>query len=286
MHHLTITQENSGTTEISAVNALDQQMLTEAFGAFSAAARSLQESYFSLGEEVRRLRRELQQERELRMRREALAQMSALIAHEVRNPVASLELFAGLLAEAELPPQERDCVEQIQAGLRILSAMVNNVLEFHSPSSLARSPVELVSVVKSIQSLLAPIAERGGVEVELHEDSAVWVQVDRHRLEQVFLNLALNAFRFAAQGRNLQISVGRERTQAVVTFADQGAGIREDLRTKIFDAGFTTRSGGPGLGLAVAKRIMEQHGGSIAVTATPGGGATFILRLPMPETKA
>src|SRR5205807_4710254 len=106
---------------------VDEQSLGEAFGAFSAAARSLQESYFSLGEEVRRLRRELEMERELRRRREALAEMSALLAHEVRNPVASLELFAGLLAEAELKAQERECVEQIQAGLRILSATAKNV---------------------------------------------------------------------------------------------------------------------------------------------------------------
>ena len=261
---------------------VDQHSLTEAFGAFSTAARSLQHSYFSLGEEVRRLRRELEQERELRRRREALAEMSALLAHEVRNPVASLELFAGLLAESELGVQEQECVEQIQSGLRMLSATVNNVLEFHSPSSFTRSPTELHSVLRSIQSLLAPVADGAGVKVTLNcAADPLWIQADRHRLEHIFLNLALNAFRFAADGRKLLIKTRREQATALITFADKGPGIREDIRSNVFDAGFTTRAGGPGLGLAVAKKMVEQHGGSIGVTSSPGGGTTFVLRFPL-----
>ena len=288
MQVLSLACESSGKAEVPAT-PLDQQTLVEAFGAFSAAARSLQRSYFSLGEEVRRLRRQLQQERELRMRREALAEMSALIAHEVRNPLGSLELFAGMLAGSELAPQDRDCVEQIQAGLRLVSATVNNVLEFHSPSPIERSEVEIGSLVKSICSLVAPIVDRLAMKVTVQETSGpVWVHADRHRLEQVFLNLCLNAFRFAADGGRLEIRVERERAHAVITFADQGPGIEAVARARIFDAGFTTRAGGPGLGLAVAKRIMEQHGGSIALTETPGGGTTIVLRLPLPlsETRS
>lgn len=286
MQVLSLAGENSDAVEIPAV-PLDQQALVEAFGTFSAAARSLQQSYFSLGEEVRRLRRQLQQERDLRMRREALAEMSALIAHEVRNPLGSLELFAGILAESELAARDRDCVEQIQAGLRLVSATVNNVLEFHSPSPIERSEVEIGSLVKSIRSLVAPIADRGAMKITVRESNdPVWVHADRHRLEQVFLNLCLNAFRFAAAGGRLEIRVEREGARAVITFADQGPGIEAGARAQIFDAGFTTRAGGPGLGLAVAKRIMEQHGGSIGVADSPGGGATIALRLPLPLAEA
>src|SRR5205085_5809672 len=130
-----------------------------------------------------------------------------LLAHEVRNPVASLELFAGLLAEAELKAQERECVEQIQAGLRILSATVNNVLQFHSPATLTRSPVEVQSVLRSIQCLIAPVADRAGVKVTMNCEAApLRIHADRHRLEQLFLNLAFNAIRFAAEGRMLHIT--------------------------------------------------------------------------------
>src|SRR3982751_4639497 len=112
--------------------ALNQEQLAEAFGAFSSAAQVLERSYFGLGQEVNRLRCELEQERDLRRRREALAEVSAILAHEIRNPLGSMELFTGLLAASELPDRERQWVEQIHSGIRIISATANNILEFYS----------------------------------------------------------------------------------------------------------------------------------------------------------
>jgi len=259
-----------------------QASLQEAFGAFSSAAETLERSYFSLGQEVCRLRGELEQERDLRRRREALAEISALLAHEIRNPLASMELFAGLLAGSTLGDRERDWVEQIRSGLRILSATVNNILEFHSQRALDLAALELNGVLRSIKSLLAPVAERVGMRwVAELAPQALWIEGDQQRLEQVFLNLGLNAFRFAAQGGVLQVRSGRDAERAWVVFADKGPGIAADVLNKIFEARVSTHPGGAGLGLAVAKRVVEQHGGKIAVSSPLGEGTSFELHFPL-----
>jgi len=270
--------------EIETRRSLEPEALAEAFGAFSTAAQTLERSYVSLEKQVGRLRAELEQERDLRRRREALAQISALLAHEIRNPLGSLELFAGLLAGSALGEQEKEWVEQIQAGLRILSATVNNILEFHSQRPLQLAPVELNAALHSVEALLAPLAGqaqmrwvRGGCGQPLS------VRADRHRLQQVFLNLALNALRFAAQGGILRVSAFRHGETAVITFEDQGPGIAAEAFEKIFDPGAGTRSAGVGLGLAVSKRIVEQHGGRISARSVPGQGACFELRFPLAE---
>jgi signal transduction histidine kinase len=113
----------------------------------------------------------------------------------------------------------------------------------------------------------------------------VLLHADPHRLQQVFLNLSLNAFRAMSPGSLLVVNVARanpsEGTRVQVDFEDQGCGISEDHLEKIFDPGFTTHAGSSGLGLAVCKRVIEQHGGTIRVHSAPRLGTTFSLSLPM-----
>jgi two-component system sensor histidine kinase FlrB len=259
----------------------EQQSLREAFGAFSSAAETLERSYISLGTEVCRLRKELEQERDLRRRREALAEISALLAHEIRNPLASMELFAGLLADSALAAQEKGWVDQIRSGLRILSATVNNILEFHSQRPLELVPTDLNQVLRAVESLLAPIADRVHMRWTAdYEPQPLWIRADRHRLQQVFLNLALNAFRFAAQGGVLTVRTCKQDSSALVSFEDKGPGIPAAVLDKIFDARVTTRAGGTGLGLTVAKHIVEQHKGRIRVSSEPGQ-TRFAVELPL-----
>ena len=265
----------------------EQQSLREAFGAFSSAAETLERSYFSLGWEVCHLRKELQQERDLRRRREALAEISALLAHEIRNPLASMELFAGLLADSGLGAQEKGWVEQIRSGLRILSATVNNILEFHSQRPLELVPTELNQLLGAVESLLTPIAERVHVRwIADYAPQALWIRADRHRLEQVFLNLSLNAFRFAAQGGMLTVRTRIQQPTAIVSFEDKGPGITASVLGKIFAARVSTRAGGTGLGLTVAKQIVEQHKGKIRVSSIPGTGTCFEVEFPLPPASS
>ena len=128
---------------------------------------------------------------------------------------------------------------------------------------------------------LLPLAHQARVDFEIVNGvEGVWIEADRHLLEQVLLNLALNALHFMPSGGWLAIR-GVERGEEIeIEVQDTGAGISADDLTRIFDAGFTTTPGSTGLGLAVCQRILSQHGGTIAAESKAGQGATFRLRLP------
>jgi len=221
-------------------------------------------------------------------RKQALTEMSSLLAHEIRNPLASLELFAGLLAEAKLEGERGQWVAQVRAGLRTLAATVNNVLHFHGQPALELAPTDLGQLLEWLEEFLEPVAQQARVEVTLeHQLNRVSLSADRHRLEQVLLNLALNAFRFMPEGGTLKIS-GQTTTagklqRARLEIADSGSGIRAEDLPRIFEPGFSTRPGSPGLGLAVCQTIVDQHQGTIRAASPPEGGAKFTLEFPLPE---
>ncbi len=225
-------------------------------------------------------------EREKLRREQALAEMAAVLAHEVRNPLGSLELFAGLLAGAGLSAECSRWVEQVQAGLRTLAATVNNVLHFHSLPPPERAPIDLGMLLDWAGGFLVPMARQARVELCLRNRlHGVWFAADRHRLEQVLLNLVLNALRAMPGGGWVEISglqmQNGEATSAVISVCDTGPGIQPVPSEKIFEPGFSTRPGGPGLGLAVSRKIIEQHGGALTAANRAGSGATFMLTLPL-----
>jgi len=230
-------------------------------------------------------------EREKSRRNESLAEIATVLAHEIRNPLGSLELFAGLLADSTAVTSESgQWVGQIQAGLRTLAATVNNVLQFHSQPCPEPIPTPLDRLLRETVEFLAPLARQRGMQVRLENRAGkVMLHADPHRLQQVFLNLALNAFRAMSPGNWLAVNVDRARPsegarvpcQIQIDFEDQGSGISEELMEKIFEPGFTTHAGSSGLGLAVCKKVIEQHGGAIRVHSALRLGTTFSLLLPL-----
>jgi two-component system sensor histidine kinase FlrB len=227
-------------------------------------------------------------EREKLRREQALAEMSAILAHEIRNPLGSLELFAGLLAEAGLSPECRQWVEHVQAGLRTLAATVNNVLHFHSLPAPERVPTDLGRLLDWAGGFLVPMAHRARVELCMRNRlQGVWFTADRHRLEQVLLNLVLNALRAMPGGGWVEVAGHRihdgDAAAAAISVSDTGPGIHPEQAAKIFEAGFSTHAGSPGLGLAVCRKIVEQHGGSLAAANRAGAGASFTLTFPLRE---
>jgi two-component system sensor histidine kinase FlrB len=232
--------------------------------------------------------RRLAEERDKLRREQALAEMSAILAHEIRNPLGSLELFAGLLAGAGLSPECHGWVEQVQAGLRTLAATVNNVLHFHSLPAPERVPTDLGQLLDWAGGVLMPMARQARVELCLRNRlQGVWFAADRHRLEQVLLNLVLNALRAMPGGGWVEISGHRihhgDSAAAAISVSDTGPGVGMGDAARMFEAGFSTRAGSPGLGLAVCRRIVEQHGGSIAAANRAGSGASFTLTFPLCE---
>jgi signal transduction histidine kinase len=242
--------------------------------------------------------KKLERDREQVRRQQALVEMSALLAHEIRNPLGSLELFAGLLAEANLEGESHSWIEHVQAGLRTLSATVNNVLHLHNSPQPECASTDIGQLLDWVYDFLLPLAKQARVELQVINGlTGVYINADRHRLEQVLLNLALNAFRCMPGGGWLSIrgidhsspqnsedvaidGGGACMNDVTIVVRDTGPGIAADDLPRIFEAGFSTRSGSSGLGLAVCHRIAEQHGGSITAESRQGHGTTFRLRLP------
>ncbi len=289
-------QRGAGENEANTAARIENvQSLLHAFRSFTAASTSLESSYSQLRSEVERLHRELSakdaelSEAQERLRREqCLAEVSTLLAHEIRNPLGSLELFAGLLAESELEVECKQWVEHLQAGLRSLAATVNNVLQFHSMTELERTQVDLGEFLESTRNFLMPLARQNSVTLGLQNRlSRVALRADRYRLQQVLFNLILNSVRAMRQGGWIEVGghVLPGGGVAALVVSDTGPGIAPEILPRIFEAGFSTRVGSPGLGLAVCRRIVEQHGGSIAAESDAGRGARFTIHLPLEQAE-
>lgn len=233
----------------------------------------------------------LQRERESARRLQSLAEVATVLAHEIRNPLASLELFAGLISDtAEAGSRQRQWIDHIRAGLRVLSGTVNNVLQMHSQASPQFMPVGVVRLLSETFEFLRPLSQEWQAHIQFDRPAReITIQGEPHRLQQVFLNLALNAFHAMTPGKTLRVSAkdfadtGESPVFVRIEFQDQGSGIAPEHLTRIFEPGFSTRTDSPGIGLAVSKKIIEQHGGSIRVSSAAGRGSSFVIQLPVPE---
>jgi len=221
-----------------------------------------------------------EQEREAARSSMALAEVSTTLAHEIRNPLASMELFAGLIAED--PGNRGQWVSHLRAGIRLLSGTVNNVLSLHGGANPHLAPVDLNACVQSGVEFVRPIAEQAGVALVFAEDGGqLTIQGNENLLRQVVLNLICNAIRHTPAGGKIETSTRRVSRhgaiRALVEVADTGCGIPDYLIERIFEAGFSANGDTPGLGLAVCRRIMTSHGGEIRASSHVDRGSTFQL---------
>jgi two-component system sensor histidine kinase HydH len=202
----------------------------------------------------------------------SLGQMSAVLAHEIRNPLASLKGNAQLLARA-LPEGDktRAKADRVVTEALRLETLTNDLLEFARTGALSREPTDPTALLREAASGMA-------VEIETDRAPASW-PLDRERIRQVLSNLLENAA-WASSGVPVRARVGLESGALVYTVRDRGPGIPEEDLPRIFEPFFTRRSDGTGLGLAVAKRIVDLHGGTIAASNPPGGGAEMRVTLP------
>src|SRR5271157_2917030 len=190
--------------------------------------------------------KKLEHDREQLRRQQALVEMSALLAHEIRNPLGSLELFAGLLAEANLEAESHRWIEHVQAGLRTLSATVNNVLHLHNTPQPELTQIDAGQLLDWAYDFLLPLAKQARVEMQVINGlNGVSIQADRHRLEQVLLNLALNAFRFMPGGGWLCLR-GIDCTSSASSPGARGNGFEID-GVEIGGVEIVVRDTGPGI---------------------------------------
>lgn len=216
--------------------------------------------------------------------REALAQlgqMSAMVAHEVKNPLAGIS-GALQVVGARLPADSQDhaILDSIQERIDALNRMVQDLLAFARP----RDPVLVPSVLRAVVTEAGAAMQRdpalAALEVRIRGDDAT-LPLDREQIHIVFLNLLLNA----AQAMNLHGAIDVRITagdgQCKATVADRGPGVPPALRDRMFEPFFSTKSRGAGLGLSTARRMVEAHGGSLTAGPRDGGGTVLTVTLPL-----
>ena len=213
----------------------------------------------------------------LRARDERMQMMLAGIAHEVRNPLGGLELYAGLLRDALAGQPERlDEVARIEREVGHLKAVVSEFLEFARRPSPRLEAVSLRPLFEEIRELTAV---PGGATIAVEAADGVAVRADAVQLRRVLLNLTRNAVTAARAGR-VALGAAAQGDRVRIEVRDDGPGVPPELREKIFAPFFTTREKGTGLGLAFVREIVRDHGSEVDVRDAPGGGSVFSFGLP------
>jgi len=237
----------------------------------------------------------------LRDRLASLGEMAAGIAHELKNPLAGIEVMASLLRrQVQSTPAAQSLVADILSEAKLANSIVVEMLEFVRPVRLQVERIDVSDVLQQSVTLAESKVRRGDVEVRTDiERGLPMIEADSHQLMQVFTNLLTNAFE-ALEGKGLVLikafpkSIESDPTlvgpqpptpTVVVDVADDGPGLPVDARDKIFDPFFTTKPQGSGLGLAIVRKIVDAHDGRIDVSSEPRKGTRFRVTLPMEEAK-
>jgi signal transduction histidine kinase len=266
--------------------------LQEAFQVFNKASETLQKSYTELQTETRRLSAELaaaNAELQRAQRLQAMGEMAVQLAHEIRNPLGSIELFASMLATG-LPSKSdmRGWANQIVSGVTFLNTIVTNMLTFTKVSKPQFSVFELNRMIDETLVFFEPVCRQRNVRV--NRPSALEplvIEADVDMLRQILINLLMNAVQ--AMPEQGEISVAAQLTDPKtvrIEVEDNGIGIPEENVSRIFDPFFTTNEKGTGLGLSLVHQIVQKHGGNIEAESRFGYGTRFAVVLPVVQMDA
>jgi signal transduction histidine kinase len=259
--------------------ALFSVVLGLAGGLFSWLLHRLQRGHV---ERVRRIERELARQRE----DAALGRSAAAIAHEIRNPLNAIGMslqMLGMEDEARFSEESRELIDTMRHAVKRTNAIVENLRSFARPLAPRREPVSLNRVAAHIASLYRPACHAQSIDVRSEFGGELTVSADRRMLEQVVENLVKNAVDAQPEGGFLTLRGTAANGTATLTVENGGCALSPKQAPRILEPYFTTKTRGAGLGLAIALRIVEAHGGSLPVDVLSGGRIRIALRLPLAQ---
>jgi two-component system sensor histidine kinase FlrB len=197
--------------------------------------------------------------------------MAMELAHEIRNPLGSIELYASMT--------DGEHAKQIVRSVKLLNHTVSNILQFGTAILPVLKRISFQDLLEGVRGLLGPIAEQKQVRVEVRCEPSCRGEADYELMHRALLNLVLNALRETPAGGRIRLSAAIEGAHVAIQVEDTGPGIQADVLPRIFDPLFSANQKGNGLGLPIVKRIVESHGGTIDVTTSAAGTAFHICLL-------
>jgi signal transduction histidine kinase len=222
---------------------------------------------------------------------ERLAELGTLtggLAHEIKNPLSTVQLNLQLLREDLDPDDEENArvvrrLETVQKEAARLRDIVDDFLRYAGKVELNRQPTDVNNILEDLVDFLTPQAQVHRVQLRLkRSDGPLIVSVDERHIKQTLLNFVLNAFQAMPEaGGEVILSARKQDGKAIIEVTDTGRGIDPEALPQIFDAYYSKKKGGTGLGLAIAKRLVEEHGGTVRVTSELGKGSVFRVELPI-----
>ncbi len=213
----------------------------------------------------------------------ALGQVVAEISHEIKNPLMMIGGFARQLAKESRDEKNLTKLNLIVSEVQRLENLLKEMRDFYLPRPLDRKEIEVNALLKQVQDFIQEDCKKRSIRLEFKTDrKEVFVEGDRARLEQVLLNLAKNALEAMEQGGKISFASGLKQGVVEISISDEGVGISEEEKGKVFSPFYTTKKQGTGLGLSICKRIIEDHPGtSLSFTSEKGKGSTFVIAMPL-----
>jgi signal transduction histidine kinase len=265
----------------------DYRRRVEEFGrvimAYSETQERLQQSHDVLVRRVAQLQDELgEKNRQLQRRNRlaALGEMAAGIAHEIRNPLGAIKLYASLLkTDVHDRPVAAQTVEKITHGVGRLESIVSQVLYFTREIRANPVPCDVADLVRETIEVARLRKQDVRVELTVEGPGSLNAVLDPNLLSQALLNLLINAIDACGEQGTVTVTFGAKQKKTNIRIEDTGPGLPADVIDKVFDPFFTTKDHGTGLGLAIVNRIVEAHDGAIEARNRPAGGAVFELTI-------
>jgi signal transduction histidine kinase len=265
---------------VGGVTGLLAQRERERSAQLEETARGLEESYHKLQEQSEQLSTI---EKNLRKaeRLSTLGEMAAVLAHEIRNPLGSIRGTAEILRDDYQPGDAKYEFIDIQIKeTERLNRVVEDFLRMARPQAVDKQPCDLIAELRTVLALTRQDAGQRQIRLDLHAPAGEAVLLgDGEKLRQAFLNLVINALQATPAGGSVTIAIARVEAGWEIRISDTGSGIPADQRQQIFEPFFTTKADGTGLGLAVTKKIIEAHGGTLALEGEDGAGTTLVVKL-------
>jgi two-component system sensor histidine kinase HydH len=220
-------------------------------------------------------------------RLEELAKLTGGLAHEIKNPLSTIKVNLRLIAE-EAPPAHKDSprwlrkITVVQKETDRLAQILDDFLRYIGKTELQTNSIDVNELISDMVDFYAPQARTNNVTIRLGlADAPLVCRIDRDMVKQLMLNLFINAAQAMPQGGELIIRTRMLGPNALIEISDTGCGIEPDRIDKIFDAYYTSKPGGSGLGLSTAQKIAMAHNGSISVDSQPEKGTSFTVSLPL-----